>query len=87
MDFVSLVRNVMNMKRRVLFGAGILLITWSVTSCEKLGGCKVCQDVTYENNVVVFASPEEKYCGADLLIKESTKDVINYNQVIKVECR
>jgi hypothetical protein len=86
-DLVYLKINTIDMKKQVLFGAAFLFIVCSVTSCEKLGGCKKCKDVTYENNSVVFSSPETEYCGTDLLIKEATEDVPIGSQIIRVECR
>jgi hypothetical protein len=75
------------MKRKLFFAASFLLIAWSFTACEALSGCKVCQDVTYENNQEVFSTSETEFCGDDLIAKEATPDVSVGNQVIKVECR
>ena len=75
------------MKRKVFFAASLLFFGWSVTACEELIGCKKCQDVTYEDGIEVFATPETEYCGDELVAKEATPDLPIGNQIIKVECR
>jgi hypothetical protein len=75
------------MKRKFISGAVFVLLAWAATSCEALTGCKVCQDVTYENNSVLYSSPETEFCGDELIKKEATPDLPIGNQVIKVECR
>ncbi|MBK7711322.1 MAG: hypothetical protein IPJ37_10515 [Bacteroidales bacterium] len=75
------------MKNRIKFIAALLFICWAANSCEAISGCKVCQDVTYENGLEVFSSPETEFCGDELIAKETTPDVTVGNQVIKVKCR
>jgi hypothetical protein len=76
-----------NMKRKILFGATFLFIVWSAASCEKLAGCKKCKDVTYNNSgSVINSGPETEYCGTDLIVKEATKDYVLGTQTTKVEC-
>jgi hypothetical protein len=75
------------MKSRILFIAVLLFLCWSVNSCEMISGCKICQDITYENGQEVFASPETEFCGDELIAKETTPDVTVGNQTIKVKCR
>ena len=75
------------MKRKILFGATFLFIIWAFTSCEKLTGCKVCKNVTYENGSVVNSGSETEYCGTELLTKEATPDVTVGSLTTKVECR
>lgn len=75
------------MKRKILLAALSVLLAVAVNSCEALSGCKVCQDVTYEDGVEVYATPETEFCGDELVKKEATDDVTVGNQVIKVRCR
>jgi hypothetical protein len=75
------------MKRKFLFGAAFLLIAWAVTSCDPLGGCKFCKNVTYENGSVINSGTESEYCGTDLISKEATPDVKVGSLTTKVECR
>jgi len=75
------------MKRKFLYLLSFLFLAWIANSCEALSGCKKCQDVTYEDGVVVFATPETEYCGEELIKKESIPDAPVGNQIIKVECR
>lgn len=74
------------MKRKIISAAVFILLSWAATSCEALTGCKVCQDVTYENNAILYSSPETEFCGEELIKKEATPDLPLGNQVIKVEC-
>jgi hypothetical protein len=73
---VSLRRNKLNMIRKLLFGSFILIISWAVTSCEALSGCKVCKQVTYIDGVSAFEGSPEQYCDAKLLSIETTKDYV-----------
>lgn len=76
------------MKKKLLFVAGFILITWSFTSCESLfKNCKFCKSVTYENGNVVNSGTESEYCGTDLITKEATPDVHVGTLTTKVECR
>jgi hypothetical protein len=75
------------MKRKLLFGSAFLFIMFSVTSCEKLGGCKVCQDVRYEAGAVIGATAETEFCGTQLIQKEATPDLTIGSITTKVECR
>jgi hypothetical protein len=75
------------MKGKILFIAALLFICWAANSCEALSGCKICQDITYEDGKEVFATPDEEFCGDELIAKESTPDATVGNQVIKVKCR
>jgi hypothetical protein len=74
------------MKRKIIFSISFLVIMFSVTSCEKLGGCKVCQDVKYEAGSVISKSAEQEYCGTELIQKESTPDFTLGSVTTKVEC-
>jgi hypothetical protein len=74
------------MKSRILFVAVFLLLAWAANSCEALSGCKVCQDITYEDGIEVFSTAETQFCGDDLIAKEATPDATVGNQTIKVKC-
>jgi fructose-1,6-bisphosphatase/sedoheptulose 1,7-bisphosphatase-like protein len=82
-----LTRNIIYMKRKLLFGAAFLFVAWAATSCESITGCKFCKNVTYENGTVINSGSETEYCGADLVKKEATPDVPVGSLVTKVECR
>jgi hypothetical protein len=75
------------MKRKLLFGATLLLLSWAATSCEAISGCKICKNVKYERGAVLESGPETEYCGADLIAKEATPDVTIGTVTTKVECR
>jgi len=74
------------MKRKIAFIAMLLFISWAANSCEALSGCKVCQDITYEDGKEVFSTPETEFCGDELIAKETTPDATFGNQIIKVKC-
>jgi hypothetical protein len=73
-------------KSKFLFIAAFLLLSWAANSCEALTGCKVCQDVTYEDEKEVYSTAETEFCGDDLIKKEATPDLPIGKQIIKVEC-
>ena len=74
------------MKRKLLFGATFLFLVWAATSCEAISGCKKCQNVDYENGLVINSGPETEYCGDELIKKEATPPVTVQNRTTKVEC-
>jgi hypothetical protein len=74
------------MKSKSVLFAVLLFIYWAANSCEALNGCKVCQDITYEDGKEVFSTPDKEFCGDELLTKEATPDVTVGNQTIKVKC-
>jgi hypothetical protein len=75
------------MKRKLLFGAVFIFITWAVTSCEAIRTCKICKQVTYENGVVINEGNEAEYCDAELIAIEATPDYISGNIRTTWECR
>ncbi len=75
------------MKRKLFYIVTYLILALIVNSCEALIGCKKCKDVTYEDGIEVFSTPETEYCGDELVEKESTPDAPVGNQILKVECR
>jgi hypothetical protein len=80
-------RNINDMKRKLLFGTAFLFIAWSVTSCELLKTCKFCKSVTYENGSVINSGTETEYCDADLIKQQAILPVTIGALTTKVECR
>jgi len=83
-----------NTNNRILRMKSILLIALiSVsfccifTSCESLGFCKICREVTYIDGTVTGESQETKYCDASLVAIEATPDYVDGNMRITWECR
>jgi hypothetical protein len=76
------------MKKKIIYVLFLFLVAWGFTSCESLfQNCKMCKTVTYENGSIINEGTESEYCGADLLTKEATPDVVVGALVTKVECR
>lgn len=73
------------MKKRLIFAVAFILIAISFNACE--GKCKFCKTVTYENGTVINEGSETEYCGADLIKKEATPDVVIGSLRTAVECR
>lgn len=74
------------MKRLLMYAAGFVLVTLSLTACEK--SCKVCQQNTYDsNNTLVTAGSETEYCGAALIAIEATSPVTVSGATTKWVCR
>jgi len=78
------------MKRKILFLASFLFISWAVTSCTALSDCQFCKIVTRTStgSDVSVGSPTE-YCGADLItFKASNPTITNpvTGNITKVEC-
>lgn len=80
-------RNNTGMKRKILFGAGLLFVAWAFNACEALGDCGFCKNVTYENGSVINSGTETEYCGADLVTQKAKPDITIGSLVTKVECR
>jgi len=76
------------MKRKLLFGASFLLITFAVTSCEALSDCKFCKMVTTDSsNGDVTEGFETEYCGAALIAIEAKTPVTTGTLTTKWVCR
>jgi hypothetical protein len=77
------------MKRKILIAISFILITLTFNSCEPLGTCKVCRQVTSEiNGTIISEDPEAEYCGADLVAIEAKADVILPNNTrLSWKCR
>jgi hypothetical protein len=75
------------MKRKILFGTGVLFVAWAFTSCNPLSDCGFCKTVTYDSGVSINESAETEYCGTDLLTQKAKPDITVGTLVTKVECR
>jgi hypothetical protein len=75
------------MKRKILFGAGLLFFTMLFTACNPLSDCGFCKNVTYENGVVINSGTETEYCGTDLITQKAKPNITVGNLTTKVECR
>ena len=75
------------MKKKLIFGASFLFITWAFTSCEALSDCGFCKEVIYEGTTVVNDGPETEYCGPDLVKQKAIQPVTVGALTTKVVCR
>ena len=76
------------MKRKIIAGISFIIITMSFSTCESLGKCKVCRQVTYEiSGGVISEGAETDYCDAELIAIEAKNDIIVGNTRISWECR
>jgi len=76
------------MKRKVLLAIAFTGMTVAFNSCEALGTCKICRQVTYNlNGGVIKEDPEAEYCDAALIAIEAKDDLIVNNTRISWECR
>lgn len=65
---LTLHNNAKMMKRKLLYFAGLILITCTFKACDLLGGsCQRCQLVSYENGNAISWEAEAEYCDEDLL--------------------
>ena len=73
------------MKKKLLFAAALVFITFTFTSCTKT--CKTCKQVSYINGTYDHdVKSDQEYCGAELLTIEATPDAPIGNETIKWEC-
>jgi len=76
------------MIRKIFIGFTFICMTVTFNSCETLGTCKVCRQVTYNiGGGVISEGPEAEYCDAALIAIEAKNDVIVGNTRISWECR
>jgi hypothetical protein len=76
------------MRRKILLGITFICMTVAFNSCESLGTCKICRQVTYNiNGGVISEGTETEYCDAYLVAIEAKDDVIVGNTRISWECR
>ena len=75
-------------KRKLIIALAFIAMTVSFNSCESIGTCKVCRQVTYSiGGGVISEEPEAEYCDAALIAIEAKQDVIVGNTRIAWECR
>ena len=76
------------MKRKLIIALAFIAMTVSFNSCESIGTCKICKQVTYSiGGAVISEEPEAEYCDAALFAIEAKQDVIVGNTRITWECR
>jgi hypothetical protein len=76
------------MRRKIILAISFMFITLAFNSCEPLGSCKVCRQVTYEvGGTVISEGPETEYCDAALIAIEAKDDIYVNNTRISWECR
>jgi|WetSurMetagenome_2_1015567.scaffolds.fasta_scaffold211893_2 hypothetical protein len=55
------------MKRKLIFAASFLLISWAFTSCDGLSGCETCKFVIKTSSGdLVSESGGTEHCGVEL---------------------
>ncbi len=76
------------MKRKIFLAITFIGMTVAFNSCEILGSCKICRQVTYNvGGGVISEGPEAEYCDAALIAIEAKDDIIVGNTRISWECR
>jgi hypothetical protein len=76
------------MKRKIILFISFILFTLAFHSCEGLGTCKVCRQVTYDlSGGIINEGAETEYCDAALVAIEAKNDVIVGNTRLSWECR
>lgn len=76
------------MKRTIIIAATFILFTIAFTSCETLGSCKICREITYQTGRgIINEGPEAEYCDAELVAIETQADVIIGDKRYYWECR
>lgn len=69
--FINFVKN-RHMKRIIIIATSFILLTVAFTSCEVLGTCKICREITFQTNRgIINEGPEAEYCDAELIAKET----------------
>lgn len=85
--FINFVKN-LHMKRIFIIVTSFILLTITFTSCETLGTCKICREITYQTNRgIINEGPESEYCGAELIAKETQDDLVIGDKRYYWECR
>ena len=76
------------MKRILAITALFILLSIAFVSCEILGSCKICREITYQTGKgIISEGPEIKYCDADLIAIETQRDVVIGDKRYYWECR
>lgn len=76
------------MKRKALFIISVVLISFTFTACDLLGGdCQVCRYKTYDSSSgSTTYSDESEYCGTDLVSMKATPSETTGTATTSVEC-
>jgi hypothetical protein len=75
------------MKRKFLFAAAYLLLTWAASSCEG-ENCKICKTVTTDSSSgEVTNGIDIEYCGIALVAIEAKGPTTIGNLTTVYECR
>jgi len=76
------------MKRKALFIISVVLISFTFTACDLLGGdCQVCRYKTYDSSSgSTTYSDESEYCGTDLINMKAIDPETSGSQTTSVEC-
>jgi hypothetical protein len=81
-------RNIITMKRKLLFGASFLFIAWAATSCTALSDCKFCKLQTTDSSTgEITDGNETEYCGATLVAIEAQTPKTTGTLTTKYVCR
>lgn len=77
------------MRRKILFTALFVFITWAATSCEDLMQCKKCRLVSTDliTGEVTYDPNETEYCGTSLAAIEATPPKTVGNVTTEYVCR
>jgi len=77
------------MKRIFILAISFISITLAFNSCEALGTCKVCREVTYDaaGGPPISEGPETEYCDAALIAIEAKADIVIGDKRYSWECR
>ncbi|HNY52469.1 MAG: hypothetical protein ACOXZU_02475 [Bacteroidales bacterium] len=76
------------MKRILAIVTSFILFSMAFVSCEPLGSCKICREITYQTGKgIISEGPEIKYCDADLIAIETQRDVVIGDKRYYWECR
>ena len=76
------------MKRILAITTSFILLSIAFVSCEILGSCKICCEITYQTGKgIINEGPEAQYCDADLVAIETQGDVVIGDKRYYWECR
>jgi hypothetical protein len=86
--FIPLSNILLEMKRKLFYAAGLLLIACSFKACDLIGGnCQICQTVSYENGNPIAWGPEAEYCDNELITIKATPPTTTGGVTTQWECR
>jgi hypothetical protein len=74
------------MKRKLAIIIALAAVAVGVNSCEELGDCKVCRQVTYVDGIYDHEGNASEYCGLELARIEAEEDMVYLNVRTTWEC-